>query len=324
MRSKFLGFTRDDFRSCETGTKRIDQARERLQHLRVVLEPKMETLNESLHGIVSRPKRRRSNHYNDWAWLMFTNARIARTGPWAGKPIGAYQLTQLVVNMSRRHLYAGLFIKQQADSKKLRNRLQAEENLLDKIARAMGSREWIIGNDEDVWDKADFRYHDQRELRVFLLDPKTDWINARWSASDPIVSTSGIVNEVFSVFRTLYPLYTLALNFETPPIPGSNRKPWTPPTVHNKDSGRILTDADTERAVDSFVRSLQIGAPMTEFHVEGGRETYPVRRLFVPLNPQPYHYATSDGLQRTVYLDTGSHQQSASTPQSFRPHRTSH
>src|SRR5207247_5998406 len=165
---------------CETGTKRINRARERLEQLRVVLDPKMGTLNKNLHGAVSRPKRRGSNAYNGWAWLMFTNARIARTGPWAGKPTGAHKLTQLAVNISRRYLYAGLLIRSPADSKRLRERLQSDDELLDKITRSMGIREWSIDNDEDVWANRNFRYHEHKDIRVSLINPTTDWINARW------------------------------------------------------------------------------------------------------------------------------------------------
>src|SRR3989442_788450 len=207
MRPAFRGFTIADFQSCQTGTSKINVARHRLEELETVLEPKMQTLHQDIHGIVSKSKQQGTKEYNGWAWLMFTNARLGENGSWKGKPVGAHDLTQLTINISRRFLYAGLCVKKEDDKEKLQKSLQRRENetLLDDIARVLGPRKWIITARDQSFSDEPFRQYDQNEIRVAFLDPKTRWINFRWDRYDATINSGRIVTAIFTVFRTLFP-----------------------------------------------------------------------------------------------------------------------
>ena len=263
----FEGFTKECFDSCETGTSSIRKAQACLELLRLAIEPEVQQFNGKLHGIVSRPKKQGTNEYEDWAWLMFTNAPLSKSGPWKGMPLHASDLTQLTVNISRSHLYVGLCVRKRKDAKALRAKLENERNsrLFDSIVASLGSQQWIITVEVQDFDEEEPRYYDARELRVALLDPKLYWINARLDRDNVLGKKSKITKEIVAVFRLLYNIYALALDLEPSVKLETKAKPWKMPRERDEEGADI--ESDDELLKDAAEKLAELGGPRSR-HVQ--------------------------------------------------------
>jgi len=212
----FEGFHQSIFDSCEASSK-INNAREALEELRIEIEPKIKKLNPKLNGKISEAKQRSQGTvvWTDWAWLMFTMAPLGgKKSSRPGTPIGASNLTQLTVNLSRERVYTGLCLRKNSDKNRLQEKLRETENkmLYEEIVNSLSGRRWIICNQKEGFSSKSARFYSAEDLRGKLLDPKLYWINASFSRDENIVSESRIAKEIFNVFKELYNLYALATN----------------------------------------------------------------------------------------------------------------
>jgi hypothetical protein len=305
--SVFRGFSNKGFASCETGTDKIEYACEELEKFRLSLEPLVQELSPRLHGIVSRPtkqgtSRRSEDHFQEWAWLMFTNAEIGDSG----KPLEASERTQLTINMSRDCLYVGLCLRRRSDDRRLRENLERETNekLFDAIVRSLGTKEWILTTREQSFDEEEPRYYEESELRTFLLDPKAFWFNVRLEKEDVVRKRTKIVEQVFEIFRILYNIYALAVGTKVQSQPRPKTKPWKMPLVQDNESSEVETDDELMASIANLLSNLGVGNAPGRTKVAGKRDTYRVKRTALPLDLRPKTNITN-GQEREYYIDSG-------------------
>ena len=206
--NEFLGFSEEIFDSCVSSEK-INTVRETLDALGSEIRPELQKLNNNLNYVVSRAKKQGSNDFNDWAWLMFTNAPIGHRG----KPIKAYLRTQLTINVSNSCIYIGLNIKsnERAHFQNKLNDVKSTESI-EEITTLLSKDKWIITTENDDFDEIKPKQWDKVALKEIILDPDLEWINARYDRNDPIVQTKEIVNEIIRIFKLLFKLYDVATN----------------------------------------------------------------------------------------------------------------
>lgn len=298
VRAVFPGFTKDIFDSCETGTDKINHVRDRLEQLKDATEPKMQRLDNRLHGIVSRPKRQGTNDYTDWAWLMFTIAPLAKSGPRKGKPLRANKLSQLTVNVSRDYLYVGLNLKRSKDVWSLHDKLKSNPVLFDDIVLSLGSMPWDITKYEENFGEP--KYRDKSELRVALLDPEFDWINTGFARDDPVVGTSKIADEVVKVFSALFNIYALATGLQPTKQPKPSGKPWKMRVETDTANKRVETDEELIQDVKKMMASVAHGKPPKKANFKGKNDRHTIERKVRPLNLTAH---THQG--RSYHLDQG-------------------
>ncbi len=298
VRAVFLGFTKDIFDSCETETDKINHVRDRLEQLKDVIEPKMQKLDNRLHGIVSKPKWQGTNDYTDWAWLMFTIAPLAKSGPWKDKPLRANKLSQLTVNVSRDYLYVGLELKRSKDVWSLHDKLKSNPGLFDDIVLSLGSMPWdITKHGEDFGEP---KYRDKSELRGALLDPEFYWINTGFARDDHVVGTSKIADEVVKVFRVLFNIYALATGLQPTKQPKPSRKPWKMLVETDTANKRVETDEELIQDVKKMMASVAHGKPPKTTNFKGRNDRHMIERTVRPLNLTAH---THQG--RSYHLDQG-------------------
>jgi len=312
----FTGFDDETFNACETGTSSIKKACGKLESLRMTIEPRLRQLNSKLHGLVSRPrvqggKKGSTYSWQRWAWLMFTDAPLAKSPQWKGNPLRANLKTQLTVNISRKHLYVGLKLKQRKDVMRLRKELENEENkeIFDSIVASLSSREWIITERDEHFDREEPQRYEARELRSYLLDPELDWFNARFDRNDPAVNTGEFADRVADVFTQLYNVYALARGYETVLVEGRPPTPRRLPLEHDDGEADVETDEELGKRIEAILSTLGTGKPPPSAKVPGSKDTYKVKRTVLPINPKLVEKKFYDGKVRSYYLDAGKNEE---------------
>jgi len=296
----FEGFSQEIFDSCEASYA-INNVRDALERLRLLIEPEMKKLNPKLNGKVSEAKQRMLGgvDWTDWAWLMFTLAPLgSRDSSRPGKPIGAGKLTQLTVNMSKKRLYAGLCLRTYSDRARLQEALLRSENekLFEEIAYSLSGRRWIITRThEDLSEKRN-RYLSSEDLRGKLLDPRLRWINASFSRHDEVVRTRNISTEIVRIFRELFNLFALATAIPTIDQP----KPAGPPphalqVLVDIPTSKVVSDEGDIQSTLNYLAKLKMKAIPSRIVMPKKTDSYPVERIALPLNLNPRIFQHSSG-----------------------------
>lgn len=310
MRDYFSGIRREAFDSCRPKAS-IKKAINALEQLRVHIEPNIQNqFNRRLHGIVSQAKEQGTHEYRDWAALMFTTAPLAPSSfrSWHGKPVGANLLTQLTVNIDKRNLFAGVCIKKAKDSKRLRAELERDKNsdLLDQIVSSLAGRKWVISQKEQDWERREPKLSTEQELRVALLDPKLQWINARFARSESIVETKEIANQILAVFRILFNIYAMATGLSVVEQPKPSGKPLkASPVLVDRPTNDTKPDQEIIQNILDMMSQMGKQKPPPKAKIPEKEDYYMVQRKCLPLNLTHCITDDSSGKRRTFYLDKG-------------------
>lgn len=304
----FSGFSQEIFDSCEAGPT-INNARQALERLQVLIEPEMKKLYAKLNGKVSQAKQRVPGglEYTDWAWLMFTLAPLGGAdSSRPGRPVGAGKLTQLTVNISNKRLYAGLCLRTYDD----RNRLQVElrrpenEGILNEIVHSLSGRRWIITQvNDERWGERRARYYSVDDLRGKLLDPRLSWINSCFSRHDDIVQTQDISREIVRILSELYNLFALATEL-TPIVQPKPRRqpPHKLEVLIDTPSEGVTSDDEEIQNTLNLLAKIKMKEMLSAIVIRGKVDSYPVERISLPLNLRPKVSGHSSGQMR-YWLD---------------------
>ena len=298
-KNEFSGFSDEIFEACETRTSKIREVIDQLELLREVIEPKLLKTDGRLNGIVSRAKKRGTNTFQEWAWLMFTRAPFGKLG----KPLKANLLTQLTVNVGRDCLFVGLCLRKRGDVKALLAALQSNPERFQRLVETLEPHEWIITRTGDEFGDKEPKHYEASELSVALLDPKLKWINAQFERGDETVREPEIADRIQLIFERLYPLFGLALRSKValPLVPeGAAEEP-----EEEGPESAVKTDVELIREIEEALKGIGSGTPPDRANVPGKRGGHFVRTPTLPLNCVKRSIVCSDGKTRVCYLGEG-------------------